>query len=104
MFGRMQVAKLLLTYAKEDIGANYFKTRDILNSIQCLRLNKIVQGIQQVQGPVTITLRNLSVLECNQVRHLFLNGMDNFHELSNMVAAADSSTQTMTDTASAAPL
>jgi predicted nuclease of restriction endonuclease-like RecB superfamily len=100
----MQVAKLLLTHAKDDIGANYFKTRDIMTSIQCLRLNKIVQGIQEVQGPVTITLRNLSALECNQVRHLFLNGMDNFHELSNMVAAADSGTQAITETASAAPL
>lgn len=99
------MAKLLLTHAKEDIGSNYFKTRDILTSIQCLRMNKIVQGIQQVQGPVTITLRSLSSLECNQVRHLLLNGMDRFHELSNMVAAADSSgTQTRTQTTATAPL
>ena len=98
----MQVAKLLLTHAKEDIGQNYFKTRDMLTSIQALRMNKIVQGIQQVQGPVTITLRNLSSFECNQVRHLFLNGMDHFHALADMVAAADSgSQQTRTQTTGA---
>jgi predicted nuclease of restriction endonuclease-like RecB superfamily len=101
----MQVAKLLLTYAKEDIGNNYFKTRDLITSIQCLRMNKIVQGIQQVQGPVTITLRNLSSFECNQVRHLFLGGMDHFHQLSDMVVAAESSSeQTRTQTTGTAPL
>ena len=87
------MAKLLLTHAKDDIGKGYTKTRDILTTIQCMRMNKIVAGIQQVQGPVTITLRNLSAFECNQVRHLFLNGMDNLHDLSEMVAAADSSSQ-----------
>ena len=94
----MQVAKLLLTHAKEDIGQNYLKTRDMLTSIQCLRMNKIVQGIQQVQGPVTITLRNLSAFECNQVRHLFLGGMDHFHELSDMVMAAETSSDQRTQT------
>lgn len=80
-----QVAKLLLTHAKEDIGSNYFKLRDLITSIQCLRMNKIIQGIQEVQGPVTITLRNLSAFECNQVRHIFLYGMDNFHDLSSVM-------------------
>ena len=96
---------MLLTHAKEDIGSNYFKTRDIVTSIQALRMNKIVQGIQQVTGPATMTLRNLSAFECNQVRHLFLNGMDSFHELSDMVTAADSSAaQTRTETTGTAPL
>lgn len=90
----MQIAKVLFTNAKEDIGKNYFKTRDILTSIQCLRMNKIVQGVQEIQGPVTITLRNLSAFECNTVRHLFLKGMDGFHELSGLVTASESSSMT----------
>ena len=81
----VQVAKLLLTHAKEDIGSTYFKTRDLITSVQSLRMNKIIQGIQEVQGPVTITLRHLSAFECNQVRHIFLHGMDNFHTLSSVV-------------------
>lgn len=85
----MQVAKLLLTHGKEDIGSNYFKLRDLITSIQCLRMNKIIQGIQEVQGPVTITLRHLSAFECNQVRHIFLYGMDGFHKLSSVVKDAE---------------
>lgn len=52
-------------------------------------MNKIIQGIQEVQGPVTITLRNLSAFECNQVRHIFLYGMDAFHELSAVMKDAE---------------
>jgi 2'-5' RNA ligase len=91
----VQVAKLLFTHAKEDMGQHFFKTRDLLTSIQCLRMNKIVQGIQQIQGPVTITLRNLSSFECNQVRHIFLNGMDHFHELAELVTADTASQGSM---------
>lgn len=88
-FHYVEVAKLIFTNAKEDIGSNYFKTRDIVTSIQCLRMNKIVQGIKQVQGPVTITLRNLSAFECNTVRHIFLRGMDSFHELSELISTVE---------------
>lgn len=97
-----QVAKLLFTHAKDDMGQNFFKVRDILTAVQCLRMNKIVQGIQQIQGPVTITLRNLSAFECNQVRHIFLHGMDNFHELAELVSGDAASQGAMA--AGAAPL
>lgn len=85
----LQVSKLLLTHAKEDMGSSYFKTRDLLTSLQTLRMRKIIEGIKEIQGPVTITLRDLSAFELNQVRHIFLHGMDNFHEL----AAAVQNTQ-----------
>lgn len=87
-FGILQVSKLLLTHAKEDMGASYFKTRDLLTSLQTLRMRKIIEGIKEIQGPVTITLRDLSAFELNQVRHIFLNGMDNFHELAAAVQNA----------------
>lgn len=81
----LQVSKLLLTHAKEDMGSSYFKTRDLLTSLQTLRMRKIIEGIKEIQGPVTITLRDLSAFELNQVRHVFLHGMDNFHELAEAV-------------------
>lgn len=104
MFACCQVAKLLLTHAKEDIGSNYFKLRDLITSIQCLRMNKIIQGIQEVQGPVTITLRNLSAFECNQVRHIFLYGMDTFHDLSAVIQDPDPTSTAGGHMESTAPL
>jgi len=92
---------VLFTNVKEDFGKNFAKTRDLVTSIQCLRMNKIVQGIQEIQGPVTITLRNLSAFECNAVRHLFLKGMDAFYELSDLVDLSDRSRHTQASGSSA---
>lgn len=60
------------------------QVKELIGDICKVRLSKINAGLQVLQGPMTVKLNNLSVAECNVIRHFFQGALDQFYVLATV--------------------
>lgn len=56
------------------------QTRELVDSIIKRRMHKLELGMSELEGPVTVKLNNLSVMELNTIRPFFQIALQRFQE------------------------
>lgn len=56
------------------------KTKELVDSIIKRRMHKLELGMSELEGPVTVKLNNLSVMELNTIRPFFQIALQRFQE------------------------
>lgn len=80
----IEIASMLLKYAKPTFKDELYRTKDLIDSIRKLRLHKIEEGLKALEGPITVKLNNLSCMELNIIRPFFSKALDRFFTISKM--------------------
>ena len=64
------------------------QAKHLLETIRKVRMTKIIQGLETVNGPLNTEVGNLSAMECNTIRTLFLGSLDRFFSLQKVSCQA----------------
>jgi hypothetical protein len=89
-FHHVEIAQCLFTSGIDDaLSQEVFKdnltiVKELIGSIQKARMTKILEGLNQLNGAVTVKLNNLGSMEINSVRAFFGGALDLFYKVGMM--------------------
>lgn len=89
-FHHIEIAHCLFTAGidealpQEVFGENLPQVKELVHLVQKARMSKILSGLGQLNGPVTVKLNNLGSMEINTVRTFFGGSLDMFYKVSQM--------------------